>query len=1174
MSRLRTVDTQHVHGRSRSFSIGISTRLEDILGPAPVSAEPIPKVPASYGQIGNRNAGFGNFSTSPRAPYETHRPRAISLGFIETPLDILGMHNSTNLSPAKSSAHDLSSLLSASALDGPSAGPSPQQNPPAYPIHRAPHRHHRSASVTEEAGGMFGVRRQLFTSGAEDDGLGLTVPKNSDLFAHSFAEHEDDMEADYMTAQAEHHHQRNSTVAALHAASHTHLQQQSEIFASSHHLLQQQQHQQQQLLQLQLQQQQQHEERIHPQIPTRSLWIGNIDPALTAAELLGCFSPFGPIESLRMLPEKECAFVNYTRIEDAIHARDEMQGGRVGNCIVRVGFGRAEGLEQAAAAAAAAAIATNLGSTASQPTRALWIGNISPTTNPAMLAAIFGPFGPIDSCRVLTHKNCGFVNYEHVDDAIRARRAMHGQEIGGLPVRIGFAKVPPNTCSATTTPQIHLSNARTNDTFSNRNRMSQTTSATDPLNPLLGVGYGDSMTGGGMGVSMGLGGIGPLGGLLSSPGNVAMNSNPTPCSSMASSSSALPLPGTLVNSVRSGNLEIAEDRTDMKSNRITPTDLLLSPWTVWGQDLVNVDDECDNDEKEIFETNEEMVVLAAAKILASKAGLCGRDLSEVDYVLEERGCDLSDEILNFPYAPTVPPIPEPKPHRKVDQPRLRELRKRLDASHPSSKDMEAAFHECYDDSVELCSDYIGNTVIQKLAERCNDSLKLKLYQKIAPHLAAIGVHKNGTWAVQKIIDCAKTPLQIALITSALKPYAPPLLLDQFGNYVVQCCLRLGPRYNRFVFEAMQVRCWDIAQGRFGARAMRTCLESQYATKTQKKMVAIAIVENALRLATNPNGSILLTWLLDTSQLPGRYLLVAPRFISHLAALSVHKLASLTVLKIVNQRQEPEARELVLRHLFDVNPPRSSAGGPCVLEEVLSDQVHGVALVQKCMASQVMQEGEQVAIAERVRAVLIRMQAHLVPGYKRLMEEVNGIVADPHKQAAVARENRQGSTYLYPPLPPSVVSPSVSSLSANGSGRNGIVELLSNPNHQTANSHSLFFPYSTQPKSGISAASDINSNNINDNLTKINSLQSNNTRSRVNVSSSVPPGLGRPTASGEDSSSSNSPLSPSPTQPAIHTRQLFDPRTYGHGRSFSEFDRRAIVRPSGPTLMSTLDDLGL
>lgn len=62
---------------------------------------------------------------------------------------------------------------------------------------------------------------------------------------------------------------------------------------------------------------------------------------------------------------------------------------------------------------------------------------------------------------------------------------------------------------------------------------------------------------------------------------------------------------------------------------------------------------------------------------------------------------------------------------------------------------------------------------------------------------------------------------------------PALLLDQFGNYVVQCCLGLGPERNQFIFDAIVDNCWEIAQGRFGARAVRATLESPHVTKRQQ-----------------------------------------------------------------------------------------------------------------------------------------------------------------------------------------------------------------------------------------------------------------------------------------------------------------------------------------------------
>ena len=75
--------------------------------------------------------------------------------------------------------------------------------------------------------------------------------------------------------------------------------------------------------------------------------------------------------------------------------------------------------------------------------------------------------------------------------------------------------------------------------------------------------------------------------------------------------------------------------------------------------------------------------------------------------------------------------------------------------------------------------------------------------------------------------------KINRICASIKPYVPALLLDQFGNYVVQCCLGLGPERNQFIFDAIVDNCWEIAQGRFGARAVRATLESPHVTKRQQ-----------------------------------------------------------------------------------------------------------------------------------------------------------------------------------------------------------------------------------------------------------------------------------------------------------------------------------------------------
>ncbi|CAI5785022.1 repeat 31 isoform X1 [Podarcis lilfordi] len=71
------------------------------------------------------------------------------------------------------------------------------------------------------------------------------------------------------------------------------------------------------------------------QAPARErfpVWVGNLTPAVTQEVLLCYFQPFGPIDSIRCLPRRFCAFVNYTCREAAEEAYVALQGVEVKGC--------------------------------------------------------------------------------------------------------------------------------------------------------------------------------------------------------------------------------------------------------------------------------------------------------------------------------------------------------------------------------------------------------------------------------------------------------------------------------------------------------------------------------------------------------------------------------------------------------------------------------------------------------------------------------------------------------------------------------------------------------------------------------------------------------------------------------------------------------------------------
>ncbi|TFK72504.1 hypothetical protein BDN72DRAFT_312008 [Pluteus cervinus] len=655
------------------------------------------------------------------------------------------------------------------------------------------------------------------------------------------------------------------------------------------------------------------------QTPSRSLWIGNLDSAVTSEQLIHVFAPYGAIESLRLLPEKECGFVNFVDQADAIRAKDDVLnrlGGNIGmpnGQTVRIGFGKADSAPVAPAKGNSASPGSaspagqsgkntanaGLGGMDAQlqstPTRALWIGSIPSTTTPATILSVFSPYGPIESARVLTHKNCGFINFERLDDAVRARKALNGRDVLGSDVgaiRIGFAKVPVKN--------------------------GQETNGSGEEIAAVAQGIGEMSVGATIHALRGVKGA-----------------------------STIPAD----QQVLGGNVE------NYRSN------LLLS-MIASGAHTQSYDAKPPGWTPSV--TEQQMIM---------------RELTSGSTDAEADIQALADFRPPTMYYTSIPLVSERPHNRRWDASKLRELRKRLDSGTMSTEEIDQVAADFLDgEIVDLASDWLGNTVVQKLFERCSSGPRFAMLERIAPHLAMIGIHKNGTWAAQKVIECMTAPDEVALVGQNLRPYAPPLLLDQFGNYVVQCCLRFGAPANDFIFDAMVDRMWEVAQGRFGARSMRACLESPHVTISQQRRIATAVILNSIPLATNPNGALLLTWLLDTSGFPSRYNLLAPRFTPHLSHLCTHKLASLTVLRIVNQKIEPQASKEIVEALF-------SSPGDHVLTDVLGDQVNGVAVVHKILTSPFIEPAEKQGYVEATKRVLIELKVIATQAYRRLIEEV-------------------------------------------------------------------------------------------------------------------------------------------------------------------------------------------
>lgn len=282
------------------------------------------------------------------------------------------------------------------------------------------------------------------------------------------------------------------------------------------------------------------------------------------------------------------------------------------------------------------------------PTRALWLGSIPSSTTVSTLNEMFKTHGPIISARVLTHKNCGFVNFERLESAISAKNMMNGKEIfpGAGPVRINFAK-PPS----------------------------------------------------------------PSG----TPGHDGAFPSPSPDPFMKGENGTNGVNASLTPGVisRPGSAPLA-----MPALRDLKSDIL---------DIVVEFGATDND---------------VIKITQS----------------------LDSAIKYDNFESEIPAIPEPSTNRVHDAPKLRDIRKRIDNQSWSTAEIEGIAAEMLPEIAELSPDYLGNTVVQKLFEHCNEEMRDAMLEEISPHMAEIGIHKNGTWAAQKVID-----VRLVLLFFSLSP---------------------------------------------------------------------------------------------------------------------------------------------------------------------------------------------------------------------------------------------------------------------------------------------------------------------------------------------------------------------------------------------------------------------
>jgi RNA recognition motif-containing protein len=152
----------------------------------------------------------------------------------------------------------------------------------------------------------------------------------------------------------------------------------------------------------------------------RTVYLGNIHPETTTEDLCNAIRG-GALQSIRYMSDKHIAFITFIDAAAAFtfYQVASFQGLTLNNRRLKIGWGKNSG-----PLSPALALAVHSGAT-----RNVYIGNIEDFDlfNEDRLKKDFSEFGDIELINFLKEKNCAFVNFTNISNAIKAIEAIKGK---------------------------------------------------------------------------------------------------------------------------------------------------------------------------------------------------------------------------------------------------------------------------------------------------------------------------------------------------------------------------------------------------------------------------------------------------------------------------------------------------------------------------------------------------------------------------------------------------------------------------------------------------------------------------------------------------------------------------------------------------------------------------
>ena len=164
---------------------------------------------------------------------------------------------------------------------------------------------------------------------------------------------------------------------------------------------------------------------------SRTVYLGNIPPETSAEEILGHVRS-GQIESVRLLPDKNCAFISFLDGSSATHFHSDaiLKKLAIRGQDIKVGWGKP------------AQVLTSVSVAVQQSgaSRNVYLGNLPETVTETELREDLGKFGPIDTVKIVREKAIGFVHFLSISNAIKAVSQLPQEPKWQAPRRVYYGK--------------------------------------------------------------------------------------------------------------------------------------------------------------------------------------------------------------------------------------------------------------------------------------------------------------------------------------------------------------------------------------------------------------------------------------------------------------------------------------------------------------------------------------------------------------------------------------------------------------------------------------------------------------------------------------------------------------------------------------------------------------